>query len=296
MLLVAFVTVSAAVAVEKINWRRYQLSDAYSMCERVTDDEMFQTKLKRSKAYPGSIVAEVLAKHSLPGDGEALVETAVRERKDRIDLAEPQSATIHLRIGDVLDEPHLNVEDDVWLHGSSPTIVGTHGNASRFRLAVFNHGTRDFFRRVEERFPNDTRTVYILGYANHSITGWKNHSRSDVYRLQVTKFFEDKGYAVIQRDGDTPDDDLVFMAFSPFVVPTGGSFGTHACNLARLFNGTCVISEDVVDDDVSIDRLAYDIKRLEERVIPIYQRSPDKRTFLEAHVRSLKAELDTLLN
>lgn len=265
------------------------------MCDRDTQDEMFRTKLRRSlRAYPGSIVAQVLARHAWPGDGAALVETAVRERKDKIALAEPRSATIHLRLGDVIDEPHLNVEEDIWLHGSSPTVVGTRGNASHFRLPVFNHGTRDFFRRVEARFPKDVRTVYVVGYANHSITGWANHSRSEKYRLQVTRFFHDKGYVVRNRHADKPDDDFVFMAFSPFLAPTGGSFGMRACALARLFNGTCLTFDDVADDDLKIDRLVYDIKRLEERVIPIYKRNPDKRSFLEAHVRSLKAELAAL--
>lgn len=301
------------------DWSVYQLSDAFRLCLLDAESKEFiKQKEMMATIFPGSIVAEILARHTSVNDAESLLESIVRERARKTrTLPSPDSLTVHLRVGDVLDDPSLNLEDDVFEFGSSAIVVisnvtkePTYPYKVRpvYKLAVYNTATRRVFEAAENALPEEIDTINIMAYLFHSETDQAptNHQRSEKYRDSVVEFFRERRYRINARPKRaTPDDDFVFMASSRFYLPSGGSFGMHACTLVERFGGECLRFANVEPYEVDMtpdnpreekERVNKLIGRLKTQTLPLLRGDRYRSKFVWSNIHRMTVELDQMLD
>jgi len=218
----------------------YQLGDCLKMCvctPRVIHNypHSFSAKFKALACEKGSVApAEGSRKKAHFGDVESdHVLRIFAEAKGTAGFREPEtnSLVIHLRLGDMVDMSHADVQT-MLLSGANPGA----GAARKWPNSI-----KSVHELLADSAMANVTTVHIVGGGCWR-TMW--HTRSDCikssgYARCVGRAFEHQGYnTTLSIDGENADQDFYFMAHAKHFIETSGGFSKIVAQLVTKQGGT----------------------------------------------------------
>ena len=109
---------------------------------------------------------------------------------------------------------------------------------------------KNYYQQIVRQLKPTVTSVVVVGWDHHHhdeaeqkvtlgfMSGENvSHSRSEEYRDDVVRLFEESGRNVTHRWEGTPDEDFVFIGSARHVVPGGGGFHSLAAHCARENGG-----------------------------------------------------------
>ena len=156
-------------------------------------------------------------------------------------------ATVHLRVGDVLNGWGTGDTRIADLLNGSPVCApfwkvwtdDNHGGMNRMCYVK----TLDYYRWVITQLPESVGVIYLVAGSHDQKFDYD--ARSSEYIRRVRDFFVSKGYWVGMRLGQPPDDDLVFVAKSKYFVQGGGGYSLLLSGVNEAMGGTVLMTDDV---------------------------------------------------
>lgn len=169
-------------------WKEYRLGDC------VMDNKRWKDNLEKNHYhyFPNSIASKYMKNTQLLKNLDLLFKIV----KTYENTTPDDSIIIHLRVGDVLENP-------LWSrHLEYPTKI------SKFKILI-NKLNDD---------KNSLRKIVLVGGSHQNYKEYKN---SEKYINSVKKIFKDNGFDVKLRFGNNPDDDFIYMSNAKHFVRSG---------------------------------------------------------------------------
>jgi hypothetical protein len=202
------------------SWGGYQLGD---VVKGISASHLGWYRLRKryERIWPESIATEYLKRTTDSKRFDILCSIARSRGRKAKDLPGPHDVVVHLRLGDVADRSRQTAAS-LWQRGSGSPGYYIKGAAYYDKIAM------DLHKNVSK--------VFLVGWNHHGSYG--NHETSNRYRDYVLNFFESKGYKVVSRWENSPDDDFIFMVHAATFVYGGGGFSRIIGECVRRFNAT----------------------------------------------------------
>lgn len=197
----------------------YRLGDMFMMSER---DRYFNIggKTYHLKNYPNSIISEYMRRTQDPSNYDILYQI-IKERTTLENKPSKYDLVVHLRLGDVIDNTNDEVDD--LLHSQKKYI--TLYKKEYVRPSSYY---KKIFKQI--RGCPISKVVLVGGFAN---------SKNCKYVKKIEKMFQDEGYEVNLRIGESPDKDFIYMCNSHHFVKSGGNFSNIICKIVKMNGGKC---------------------------------------------------------
>lgn len=234
------------------SWDGYRLGDVI----RGAFDQHNERERAREiylATWPDSLAMEYMNRTAASNDYDTLA--LIVRRRARLataDLPAPRTLVVHLRLGDVAENPMKGPDGKVhpppsgeglWEHGG---LVDQNGR--QYIKA------RSYYDKELLQVAPDIKRVVLVGSVYHDSNG-KNMSNSLVYRNHVTDYFVGRGFDVQYRWDRLPDDDLVYMASASVFMMSGGGFSRLVMHCMKRLNGTVIGMEEVLNRNRNRNRL-----------------------------------------
>ena len=168
--------------------------------------------------YPHSIVAEYF-KYTLEYGNLSILESVVRKNKYRIQSKLPNSktATLHLRLGDVLEESMYTVDE----HLESEIKFNNH---------VYTRPASFFIDTLKQM--EVSKCMLVFGNLKK-----QSFTKSNEYIKKLSKTLLHHGYEVYINQSDMdPDLDFTFLCHSPNLIVSGGGYAKLAKKIHTMIN------------------------------------------------------------
>lgn len=221
-------------------WNYYRIGDMVAMyAERVDGD----TEWYHCHNWPTSLACLYMKATKRENDF-ALLARIIRERFSDREGPGPNAATVHLRVGDVLNGWGAGDKSIADVLNGSPVCArvwtdDNHGGMNRMCYVK----TLDYYRWVITQLPESVGVIYLVAGSHDQNIDYD--ARSSEYIRRVRDFFVSKGYWVGMRLGQPPDDDLVFVAKSKYFVQGGGGYSLLLSGVNEAMGGTVLMTDDV---------------------------------------------------
>lgn len=148
--------------------------------------------------------------------------------------ASRETCAVHLRLGDVLEQPPSLDLDALWANGSAGITRLYAFPRCYYRAAIgWLRASRPSVKRVV-LVGNLRASEMHLGRGGHRVVVG-TRGRSEAYLRRVRHLFASSGYVTVLHThaGASADCDLLLLASAGCLVPGGGGFGMLAAELAR---------------------------------------------------------------
>lgn len=202
------------------SWGGYQLGD---VVKGISASHLGWNRLRKryERLWPESIATEYLKRTTDSKRFDILCSIARNRGRQAKDLPGPFDVVVHLRLGDVADRSRQTAAS-LWQRGSGSPGYYVKG--------------AEYYEKITKGLPKNATNIYLVGWNHHGSSG--NHVTSNRYREYVLRFFESKGYNVVSRWENSPDDDFIFMVHAATFVYGGGGFSRIIGECVRRFNAT----------------------------------------------------------
>ena len=221
----------------------YQLGDCLKMCvctPRVIHNypRSFSAKFKALACEKGSVApAEGSRKKAHFGDVESdHVLRIFAEAKGTAGFREPEtnSLVIHLRLGDMVERAHADVQT-MLLSGANPAT----GGRTLDRVGRWPTSIKSVHELLVASAMANVTTVHIVGGGCWRYTNRSDCIKSSNYARCVGRAFEHQGYnTTLSIDGENADQDFYFMAHAKHFIQTSGGFSRILAQLVEKQGGT----------------------------------------------------------
>jgi len=214
-------------------WDSYRIGDMVAITDERDEGEWYHCHY-----WPTSLACLYMKATKREND-YALLARIIRERFWDREGPGPNAATVHLRVGDVLNGRWRSIGDV--LNNSSPICYSVwtdknHGGLNRMCYSK----NLDYYRWVITQLPESVDAIYLMAGSHHNIR-FDHDAKSSEYIRRVRDFFVSKGYWVGMRLGQPPDDDVVFVAKSKYFVQGGGGYSILLAGVNEAMGGTVVM-------------------------------------------------------
>lgn len=196
------------------------------------------------QAFPDSLVSEyVRSTGGCDADYGRMTEIIAARPVPDDSLTGPDVAVVHVRVGDVVEEPH----NLAWAVGTPDDwdVRSYFEGEALFTpewLAVLERYVmkRRFY---EEHIPTlrrrGVRKVVLVAGSHRP---YSTFPRSSLYIDLVRDTFRAQGFEVTARLGSVPDDDVIFLARAHYLIQSGGGFSALTATLCRNMGGEVLCS------------------------------------------------------
>lgn len=160
----------------------------------------------------------------------------------------PVTCVFHVRLGDVIDNHHLSVEEFLSGNYEEEKNYGDSIKNSnhRWQGGICNSSTCNsygyvkplsFFDDAISKLPRSVNDILIVS-GSHIST--KNPEKSQLYLSKLKRFLEKRGYKVLIKWNEDPDLDFVRISTANYIITTGGGFSALAGVVAKERGGVVV--------------------------------------------------------
>jgi len=174
--------------------------------------------------FPDSIASEYMRKSQTQRNYDVLFQI-VEQRSIDADIPEDDTLVVHLRTGDVIEEPRHTVDDILTYY--------TYYNDKPW--SQYTPPLRYFTQKIEGLDPEINKVVLVTGSHIDIPT-----PKSCQYIAAIQKFFEQNGFTVELRIGGDPDQDFIYMCNAKFFIPSKGGYSTLISTIAEMLGSQIV--------------------------------------------------------
>ena len=173
------------------------------------------------KHFPNSIATEYMLKTEKAKDFNTLLDiTNKRQPKFYPD----DTIVIHLRIGDVIDETDVSLDDIL-------TDYTKFSNGLQYVKPI------KYYTNLIDTIHNyKIKKILLIGGFHRK----GNHDKSLQYVNHIKQHFENNGFKCTTRINKNTDEDFLIMCNSKYFVPSGGGFSSIIKQLVILKGGTVI--------------------------------------------------------
>jgi len=147
-------------------------------------------------------------------------------------------AVMHVRLGDVLEQSHctrnISTPEDFSGVREKMAEVFEKGLRTVDRTQNWIHNKsyvfpRQYYEQAIEELPKEVRTVVVMSgsmcsHVDPHLIRDVGPVRSLAWQSELRAFLEGKGFRVVLRKADTPDEDLAYMSSARTFIQGGGDF------------------------------------------------------------------------
>lgn len=145
----------------------------------------------------------------------------IKNEKINIDNVK-NTAVVHLRVGDILDDPNYKNSKDKLLHKFNKNIPDDEASYSTKLLPNWYIRSKDYYlKQISKLKQKNIKNIIIIAGSHINIG---NYELSTFYINLVKKLFEDNGFNVKLRLANHPDDDIILVSQSKYFIPAQGSY------------------------------------------------------------------------
>lgn len=144
--------------------------------------------------------------------------------------------SIHLRLGDVIDNHERSVDDFLFNESSSKNNNKTIGTRCDFNSCKSEGYVKPmrYYEEILKKIPNSITKIKVF---SGSFKETKNPHKSKDYLKKISAFFKQNGYNVEINWNKNADDDFKQMCNSKYFVPSGGGFSTLISDVVKYKGG-----------------------------------------------------------
>ena len=173
------------------------------------------------KHFPNSIATEYMLKTEKTKDFNILLDI-INKRQPK--FYPDDTLVIHLRIGDVIDNIDINLNNML-----SDYTLYKNGHQYVKPLKYYTNLINNI---------HNYKIKKILLVGGFHMKG--NHDKSLQYLNLIKQYFEKKGFKCTTRINENADEDFLIMCNSKYFVPSGGGFSNIIKKMVILKGGTVI--------------------------------------------------------
>jgi len=140
-------------------------------------------------------------------------------------------AVMHVRLGDVLEQSHCtrNISTPEDFSGVRDKMAEVFEKGIRLDDNKSYVLSRQYYEQAIEELPKEVRTVVVMSgsmcsHVDPHLIRDIGPVRSLAWQSELRAFLEGKGFRVVLRKADTPDEDLAYMSSARTFIQGGGDF------------------------------------------------------------------------
>lgn len=157
--------------------------------------------------FPDSIACEYMRLTNNPMQYDILF-NIVKKRKQQINILPKQSLIIHLRLGDLIERSGKNLD-----YLLVRQVKNKNGGASVKPLYYY-------YEKINKIRNHGIKEITLVAGSHFDVP--LNSSYKYICAIKI--FFEELGFSVSIRTGNSPDNDFVFMSSSKYYIPSEGGY------------------------------------------------------------------------
>ena len=173
------------------------------------------------KHFPNSIATEYMLKTEKTKDFNTLLDI-INKRQPK--FYPDDTLVIHLRIGDVIDEIDISLDDML-------TKYTKFSNGRQYVKPI------KYYTNLIDTIHNyKIKKILLIGGFHRK----GNHDKSLQYVNHIKQLFENNGFKCTTRINENADEDFLIMCNSKYFVPSGGGFSSIIKQMVILKGGTVI--------------------------------------------------------